>query len=184
MLDFDNVEPIKEEELEINTGLQKVYVQPALKQEAKTEAPKKVKKEKKQLAFPTSIISTAVIVVAIVVMGLYVKGSVNSNTDANANVIALGVNNIDSTVTLISDGIASLQEKTDKVITNQDSQNTAIGDLSKKVDKIKVVVPAAKPKVTESNYKNYKKCVEQVTALKYSGETLTMALTQCKAWLK
>jgi hypothetical protein len=177
MIDFDDVPEIKEEEKpEIYTGLTERPPTVVVRDKKREDKPKR--------AFPTQILSTVCIIAAIVVMGLYVKGSVNSNVDSNANVLALGINNVDSNVTAIGDGIASLQEKTDNILANQDNQDTAIGELSKKVDKIKIVVPAAKPKLTQSQYNNYKKCVESVTALKYTGETLDMAMTQCKAWLK
>ncbi len=187
MLDFDNVEPIKEEELEINTVLQKVYVQPALKQEAKTEAPKKEKKEKKEFAFPSNVISTVIIVLAIITMGMYIKGDINDTTTANANIIALGINNLEGTVT---GGFDALTGLTNKVLSGQTDQNTAIADLSDKVGKIKIPI-AAKPQVNKfkpANLENYKKCIESVQTLfkeaKYTGDTYTMALTQCKGWLK
>lgn len=146
---------------EINTGL--------LPQEVRV-----IKEEKPKKTMPSVLIGTVVIIAAIIGSALYLKSSINSNTDTNSNVLLGAVSNID----------VSVQAGNADIIAGLDGIQAGIGEIKDSVAKIptKPVVITKAP--TVSKQQKYNNCVKWVNGSGLDAANAKIYLNACLNWLK
>ena len=146
---------------EINTGL--------LPQEVRV-----IKEEKPKRTMPSIPFGIILIIAAIIGSALYLKSSINSNTDTNSNVLLGAVSNID----------VSVQAGNADIIAGLDGIQAGIGEIKDSVAKIptKPVVITKAP--TISKQQKYNNCVKWVNGSGLDAANAKMYLNACLNWLK
>lgn len=146
---------------EINTGL--------LPQEVRV-----IKEEKPKRTMPSIPFGIILIIAAIIGSALYLKSSINSNTDTNSNVLLGAISNID----------VSVQAGNADIITGLDGIQAGIGEIKDSVAKIptKPVVVTKAP--TISKQQKYNNCVKWVNGSGLDAANAKIYLNACMNWLK
>jgi hypothetical protein len=146
---------------EINTGL--------LPQEVRV-----IKEEKPKRTMPSIPFGIILIIAAIIGSALYLKSSINSNTDTNSNVLLGAVSNID----------VSVQAGNADIIAGLDGIQAGIGEIKDSVAKIptKPVVITKAP--TVSKQQKYNNCVKWVNGSGLDAANAKIYLNACLNWLK
>ena len=146
---------------EINTGL--------LPQEVRV-----IKEEKPKRTMPSLPFGIILIIAAIIGSALYLKSSINDNTDTNSNVLLGAVSNID----------VSVQAGNADIIAGLDGIQAGIGEIKDSVAKIptKPVVITKAP--TVSKQQKYNNCVKWVNGSGLDAANAKIYLNACLNWLK
>jgi hypothetical protein len=146
---------------EINTGL--------LPQEVRV-----IKEEKPKRTMPSIPFGIILIIAAIIGSALYLKSSINSNTDTNSNVLLGAISNVD----------VNVQAGNADIITGLDGIQAGIGEIKDSVAKIptKPVVVTKAP--TISKQQKYNNCVKWVNGSGLDAANAKMYLNACLNWLK
>lgn len=146
---------------EINTGL--------LPQEVRV-----IKEEKPKRTMPSIPFGIILIIAAIIGSALYLKSSINSNTDTNSNVLLGAISNVD----------VNVQAGDADIIAGLDGIQAGIGEIKDSVAKIptKPVVITKAP--TISKQQKYNNCVKWVNGSGLDAANAKMYLNACLNWLK
>jgi hypothetical protein len=146
---------------EINTGL--------LPQEVRV-----IKEEKPKRTMPSIPFGIILIIAAIIGSALYLKSSINSNTDTNSNVLLGAISNVD----------VNVQAGDADIIAGLDGIQAGIGEIKDSVAKIptKPVVVTKAP--TVSKQQKYNNCVKWVNGSGLDAANAKMYLNACLNWLK
>ena len=146
---------------EINTGL--------LPQEVRV-----IKEEKPKRTMPSIPFGIILIIAAIIGSALYLKSSINSNTDTNSNVLLGAISNVD----------VNVQAGDADIIAGLDGIQAGIGEIKDSVAKIptKPVVITKAP--TVSKQQKYNNCVKWVNGSGLDAANAKMYLNACLNWLK
>ena len=146
---------------EINTGL--------LPQEVRV-----IKEEKPKRTMPSIPFGIILIIAAIIGSALYLKSSINSNTDTNSNVLLGAISNVD----------VNVQAGNADIIAGLDGIQAGIGEIKDSVAKIptKPVVITKAP--TVSKQQKYNNCVKWVNGSGLDAANAKMYLNACLNWLK
>ena len=146
---------------EINTGL--------LPQEVRV-----IKEEKPKRTMPSIPFGIILIIAAIIGSALYLKSSINSNTDTNSNVLLGAISNVD----------VNVQAGNADIIAGLDGIQAGIGEIKDSVAKIptKPVVVTKAP--TVSKQQKYNNCVKWVNGSGLDAANAKMYLNACLNWLK
>ena len=145
---------------EINTGL--------LPQEVRV-----IKEEKPKRTMPSIPFGIILIIAAIIGSALYLKSSINSNTDTNSNVLLGAVSNID----------VSVQAGNADIIAGLDGIQAGIGEIKDSVAKIptKPVVITKAP--TVSKQQKYNNCVKWVNGSGLDGLVTLNLMQQTQSFI-
>jgi hypothetical protein len=146
---------------EINTGL--------LPQEVRV-----IKEEKPKRTMPSIPFGIILIIAAIIGSALYLKSSINSNTDTNSNVVLGAISNVD----------VNVQAGNADIIAGLDGIQAGIGEIKDSVAKIptKPVVITKAP--TISKQQKYNNCVKWVNGSGLDAANAKIYLNACLNWLK